>query len=247
MLVIACPHALGLAIPLVIAISTERAAKNGVLVKDRLALERMRTIDVGAVRQDRHPHARARHAVTDIAAAGVSEAELLSLAAAAEADSEHPVARAIVAAAAEHPEASGMRRRGTDFSASTGRGVRATVDGCDHPGRRAHPAARAGAEDAVGPHGADRLVVRAGSRRAARRPRRRGDRGARPRGQGPRRSRQAAVRRAAGSRRAGGDDHRRRAAGGRGRRRRAGHRRGVRRGAAAGQGHQGRPSCRVAG
>ena len=45
-LVIACPHALGLAIPLVIAISTERAAKAGVLIKDRLALERMRTIDV---------------------------------------------------------------------------------------------------------------------------------------------------------------------------------------------------------
>ena len=127
-LVIACPHALGLAIPLVIAISTERAAKNGVLIKNRMALERMRTIDV-VLFDKTGTLTEGAHAVTGVAAAGVSEAELLSLAAAAEADSEHPVARAIVAAAAAHPEASGMRRRATDFSASTGRGVRATVDG----------------------------------------------------------------------------------------------------------------------
>ena len=55
-LVIACPHALGLAIPLVIAIATERAARAGVLVRNRLALERMRTRGCGALRQDRHPH-----------------------------------------------------------------------------------------------------------------------------------------------------------------------------------------------
>ncbi|WP_078919777.1 MULTISPECIES: copper-translocating P-type ATPase [Tessaracoccus] len=127
-LVIACPHALGLAIPLVIAISTERAAKNGVLIKDRMALERMRTIDV-VLFDKTGTLTEGAHAVTGVAAAGASEAELLSLAAAAEADSEHPVARAIVAAAAAHPKASGMRRRATDFSASTGRGVRATVDG----------------------------------------------------------------------------------------------------------------------
>ena len=127
-LVIACPHALGLAIPLVIAISTERAARNGVLIKDRMALERMRTIDV-VLFDKTGTLTEGAHAVTGVATAGVSEAELLSLAAAAEADSEHPVARAIVAAAAEHPGASGMRRRGTDFSAATGRGVRATVDG----------------------------------------------------------------------------------------------------------------------
>ena len=127
-LVIACPHALGLAIPLVIAISTERAARHGVLIKNRMALERMRTIDV-VLFDKTGTLTEGAHAVTSVAAAGVSEAELLSLAAAAEADSEHPVARAIVAAAAEHPEASGMRRRATDFSAATGRGVRATVDG----------------------------------------------------------------------------------------------------------------------
>ncbi|MHA6513824.1 heavy metal translocating P-type ATPase [Tessaracoccus sp. Z1128] len=128
-LVIACPHALGLAIPLVIAISTERAAKSGVLIKDRMALERMRTIDV-VLFDKTGTLTEGSHAVTGVAAApGTSEAELLSFAAAAEADSEHPVARAIVAAAAGHSRASGMRRRGTDFSAATGRGVRATVDG----------------------------------------------------------------------------------------------------------------------
>ena len=114
-LVIACPHALGLAIPLVIAISTERAAKSGVLIKDRMALERMRTIDV----------------VLFDKTGTLTEGELLALAAAAEADSEHPVARAIVAAAAAHPEASRRQIRATGFSAASGRGVRATVDGAE--------------------------------------------------------------------------------------------------------------------
>ena len=57
-LIIACPHALGLAIPLVIAISTSIGARNGLLVKDRLALERARDIDTRHLRQDRHPDAR---------------------------------------------------------------------------------------------------------------------------------------------------------------------------------------------
>ncbi|MHA6523932.1 copper-translocating P-type ATPase [Tessaracoccus sp. G1721] len=128
-LVIACPHALGLAIPLVIAISTERAARSGVLIKDRMALERMRTIDV-VLFDKTGTLTEGAHAVTGVAAApGTSEGELLAFAAAAEADSEHPVARAIVVAAAEHPEAAGARRRATEFSASTGRGVRAMVDG----------------------------------------------------------------------------------------------------------------------
>lgn len=121
-LVIACPHALGLAIPLVIAISSERAAKSGVLIKDRMALERMRTIDV-VLFDKTGTLTEGAHAVTGIAAAvGVTEGELLALAAAAEADSEHPVARAIVAAAAAHPEASGRQIRATGFSAASGRG-----------------------------------------------------------------------------------------------------------------------------
>lgn len=130
-LVIACPHALGLAIPLVIAISTERAAKSGVLIKDRMALERMRTIDV-VLFDKTGTLTEGAHAVTGVAATvGVTEGELLALAAAAEADSEHPVARAIVAAAAAHPEASRRQIRATGFSAASGRGVRATVDGTE--------------------------------------------------------------------------------------------------------------------
>ena len=98
-LVIACPHALGLAIPLVIALSTEKAATSGVLIKDRLALERMRTIDV-VLFDKTGTLTEGAHAVTGVATMPeVSEAELLAYAAAAETDSEHPVARAIVTAA----------------------------------------------------------------------------------------------------------------------------------------------------
>jgi Cu2+-exporting ATPase len=124
-LVIACPHALGLAIPLVISISTSLAARNGILVKDRLALERMRTVDV-VLFDKTGTLTRGRHRVTGVAAVDGDEERLLSLAAAVEGDSEHPLARAIVVAA---------RQRGVtvpqakDFSAMSGRGVEATVEG----------------------------------------------------------------------------------------------------------------------
>jgi P-type Cu2+ transporter len=130
-LVIACPHALGLAIPLVIAISTERAAQAGLLIKDRMALERMRTIDV-VLFDKTGTLTEGAHAVTGIASApGTTEAELLAYAAAAEADSEHPVARAIVTAANGNAEAAGLGLRGTGFQAATGRGVKATVAGAE--------------------------------------------------------------------------------------------------------------------
>ncbi|MEW2376619.1 heavy metal translocating P-type ATPase [Micromonospora sp. NPDC047812] len=124
-LVIACPHALGLAIPLVIALSTAVAARGGILVKDRLALERMRTVD--AVLFDKTGTlTRGEHVVSGVAATGNgSEDEVLALAAAVEADSEHPLARAIVAAGSER----GAARRATGFRSLTGRGVRAEVDG----------------------------------------------------------------------------------------------------------------------
>ncbi|WP_423246864.1 heavy metal translocating P-type ATPase [Sinomonas puerhi] len=125
-LVIACPHALGLAIPLVIAISTERAAKGGVLVKDRLSLERMRT--VGVVLFDKTGTlTKGAPELFDVAAArGGDEQDLLALAAAVELESEHPVARAIVRAAAGR----GLTvPRATGFQSSAGRGVAATVDG----------------------------------------------------------------------------------------------------------------------
>ncbi|MGJ9407412.1 copper-translocating P-type ATPase [Nesterenkonia aurantiaca] len=130
-LVIACPHALGLAIPLVTAISTERAARAGVLIKDRLALERMRTIDV-VLFDKTGTLTEGAHAVTGIAAAlGTREGHLLGYAAAAEADSEHPVARAIVAAAKNHDEAAALDLRGTGFRSTSGRGVSATVEGTE--------------------------------------------------------------------------------------------------------------------
>lgn len=122
-LVIACPHALGLAIPLVIAISTERAAKAGVLVKDRLALERMRTIDV-VLFDKTGTLTKGEPAVTGVAATAIDEKELLGLASAVEADSEHPLARAIVRAA------EGSRQfKASEFTSLTGRGVQAVVDG----------------------------------------------------------------------------------------------------------------------
>ena len=99
-LVIACPHALGLAIPLTIAVSTSIAARAGILVKDRLALERMRTVD--AVLFDKTGTlTTGHHAVTGLVASDdVADRDVLATAAAAEADSEHPLARAIVTAAA---------------------------------------------------------------------------------------------------------------------------------------------------
>jgi P-type Cu2+ transporter len=123
-LVIACPHALGLAIPLVIAISTSMAARNGILVKDRLALERMRTVDV-VLFDKTGTLTMGSHRVSGVVAVDADEDRLLASAAAVEADSEHPLARAIVEAA---------RRRGpvpaaTRFRSMSGRGVEAEVAG----------------------------------------------------------------------------------------------------------------------
>jgi P-type Cu2+ transporter len=123
-LVIACPHALGLAIPLVISISTALSARAGILVKDRLALERMREVDT-VLFDKTGTLTRGRHVVAEVAAVGGDEAAVLGLAAGAEADSEHPLARAIVAAAGRRGEVP----RATGFRSITGRGVQATVDG----------------------------------------------------------------------------------------------------------------------
>jgi len=123
-LVIACPHALGLAIPLVISISTALSARNGILIKDRLSLERMRTVD--AVLFDKTGTlTRGEPAVSEVAAVDGDTGELLRLAGGVEADSEHPLARAIVVAARER---GGLARAG-DFRAMAGRGVTARVDG----------------------------------------------------------------------------------------------------------------------
>ena len=125
-LVIACPHALGLAIPLVVSIATERAARAGVLIKDRLALESMRRVDSVLFDKTGTLTVGAPTVTAAEAVAGCSDNRLVALAAAAEADSEHPLATAIVAAARDRdltvPAA-------TDFSSSPAVGVRASVDG----------------------------------------------------------------------------------------------------------------------
>jgi Cu2+-exporting ATPase len=122
-LVIACPHALGLAIPLVIAISTSLAARNGILVKDRLALERMRKVDV-VLFDKTGTLTKGHHVVRDVFAVDGDTDRLLAWAGAVETDSEHPLARAVVAAAKDRGEVPVA----TGFRAMSGRGVEAEVE-----------------------------------------------------------------------------------------------------------------------
>ncbi|MFZ5623233.1 MAG: heavy metal translocating P-type ATPase [Gemmatimonadota bacterium] len=125
-LVIACPHALGLAVPLVIAISTTLGARSGLLVRNRRGLEEARLLNV-VVFDKTGTLTLGEHRVVAVRTFnGLAEAEALRLAAAVEQDSEHPIARAIVASARE-------RRldlpRAGDFEAIPGHGVQAAVDG----------------------------------------------------------------------------------------------------------------------
>jgi Cu2+-exporting ATPase len=124
-LIIACPHALGLAIPLVISLSTAKAAQAGILVKDRLALETMRTIDT-VIFDKTGTLTAGEHVVADLAAIDGDIDRMLAFAAGVEADSEHPLARAIVRRAEEGDIVSADA---TDFHSMTGRGVSATIDG----------------------------------------------------------------------------------------------------------------------
>jgi Cu2+-exporting ATPase len=125
-LVTACPHALGLAIPLVVAITTAMGAQNGILVRDRLALEEARQIDV-VMFDKTGTLTEGQFGVADMATVeGWSEEEALALAAAVESDSEHTLARGIRRAAEER----GIDApRVQDFEALKGRGVRAQHDG----------------------------------------------------------------------------------------------------------------------
>ncbi|MBA3605211.1 MAG: copper-translocating P-type ATPase [Acidimicrobiia bacterium] len=124
-LVIACPHALGLAIPLVISLSTAVSARAGILVKDRLALERMRSIDT-VLFDKTGTLTKGAHVVSGVVASGgLDDVEVLRLAGGVESDSEHPLARAIVTAARAH----GDIARAEGFRSLTGRGVEATIDG----------------------------------------------------------------------------------------------------------------------
>ncbi|WP_082821336.1 heavy metal translocating P-type ATPase [Gemmatimonas phototrophica] len=125
-LVISCPHALGLAVPLVLAISTTLGAQSGLLVRDRRGLEEARNLTT-VVFDKTGTLTLGQHRVVSMkTAVGLGEDEALRLAAAVERDAEHPVARAIVTSAAERklevPAA-------TNFESIPGRGVRAVVNG----------------------------------------------------------------------------------------------------------------------
>ena len=124
-LIISCPHALGLAIPLTTSLSSAMAARNGILIKDRLALEASRTID--AVLFDKTGTlTKGEHVVVGVAGTdGYPDGEVLRLAGGVEADSEHPLARAIVNAARDRDGLASA----TGFRSLTGRGVEASIDG----------------------------------------------------------------------------------------------------------------------
>ncbi|HEU4642782.1 MAG TPA: heavy metal translocating P-type ATPase, partial [Gemmatimonadaceae bacterium] len=125
-LVIACPHALGLAIPLVIAISTTLGARNGLLVRDRRGLEEARKLQV-IVFDKTGTLTRGEFGVVDVATIpGMAPEEALRLAAAVERDSEHPIAQGIVRGATERGVTVPPAER---FEAIPGKGVTARVDG----------------------------------------------------------------------------------------------------------------------
>ena len=125
-LVIACPHALGLAVPLVLAISTTLGAKNGLLIRDRRGLEEARNLTAVVFDKTGTLTLGQHRVVGMLTTPGLSDDDALRLAAAMERDAEHPVARAIVQSATDRkldvPPA-------TDFSAIPGRGVKASVAG----------------------------------------------------------------------------------------------------------------------
>jgi Cu2+-exporting ATPase len=127
-MVIACPHALGLAVPLVIAVSTTLSARRGLLIRDRSAFERARALDA-VVFDKTGTLTEGRFGVTDVVALeGRTEADVLRLAAAIESRSEHPIAVGIAHAAAE---------RGLPYPAPAqvtaipGKGARGVVEGTE--------------------------------------------------------------------------------------------------------------------
>jgi Cu2+-exporting ATPase len=128
-LVIACPHALGLAVPLVVAISTTMGARNGLLVRDRRGLEEARNLNT-VIFDKTGTLTLGEFRVVEMAVAdGSSEDDALKIAAGVESESEHPIARGIVKTAADRkldvPAADGFR-------ALTGKGVAASVGGAEY-------------------------------------------------------------------------------------------------------------------
>ncbi len=125
-MVITCPHALGLAVPLVVAVSTSLSAQNGLLIRDRAAFERARNLNA-IVFDKTGTLTEGQFGVSDIVAFGdLSEAEVLQFAASLESQSEHPIAGGIVRAAVERDLA---LQHVTNFQNITGQGAQATVAG----------------------------------------------------------------------------------------------------------------------
>ncbi len=123
-MVITCPHALGLAIPLVVAVSTSLGARNGLLIRDRAAFEAARNVE--AILFDKTGTlTKGEFGVTDVVALGpMTEDEILAAAAAVESRSEHPIARGVVSAV----DAPGAV---DDFQSIPGKGAMGTVDGAE--------------------------------------------------------------------------------------------------------------------
>ncbi len=125
-LVIACPHTLGLAVPLVVAITTALGARNGILVRDRLALEKARSLDT-VIFDKTGTLTKGEFGVVEIeTAGGWNPDDAMSLAAAVEADSEHTIARGIRQSALDRKLSLPAV---ANFEAIKGRGIRATQDG----------------------------------------------------------------------------------------------------------------------
>ncbi|RLJ90711.1 heavy metal translocating P-type ATPase [Planococcus citreus] len=125
-MVITCPHALGLAAPLVVAVSTSISAKQGLLIRNRADFEGARNLNA-VVFDKTGTLTKGEFGVTDIIASdGYSEDQVLQLAAAIEQNSEHPIATGIVQSAKERNLAIG---KVTDFESITGKGIQGQVDG----------------------------------------------------------------------------------------------------------------------
>ncbi len=124
-MIIACPHALGLAIPLVVAVSTSISARKGLLIRDRKAFEQARLLTT-VVFDKTGTLTEGRFGVTDVLTSSVDESELLQLAASIELGSEHPIARGIVREAEDRDL---QILKAENFQTVTGVGVEGTVDG----------------------------------------------------------------------------------------------------------------------
>ena len=128
-LVIACPHALGLAVPLVVAISTTLGARNGLLVRDRRGLEEARNVNT-VIFDKTGTLTLGQFRVVEMAVAdGLSEESMLRIAAGVESESEHPIARGIVKTAEDRQL---DVPRADEFRSVTGKGVAASIDGTDY-------------------------------------------------------------------------------------------------------------------